>query len=121
MSLKQAFVTVRDNYVINQVKRAKLPEFGESQIKRYRVTFAGRVQHVGFRLEVCELAERLQLTGYCRNLDNGNVLAEIQGPENKIQYLIDFIESLKRIKITDKTLEEMKVVAGERGFVRADG
>ena len=118
MSLKSIFVTVRDNYVIHQAQRAKLPEFAQDVVKRYRMTFAGRVQHVGFRLEVCELAKRLGLTGYCRNLENGEVLAEVQGPENKIRFLISFMESLVRIKITDKTLVELEVDAEEKEFVK---
>ena len=61
MGLKKAFVTVRDNYVINQVKKQKLPVFDEDQTKRYKIMFSGRVQHVGFRLEVCELAKRLAI------------------------------------------------------------
>ena len=106
MSLKVFFVTVRDKCVINQVQKIKLPKFAESEIVRYRILFSGRVQHVGFRLEVSELAKRLDLTGFCENLENGDVMAEFQGPKNKIKYLVQFMESLKRIKITDKNIEE---------------
>ena len=88
-------------------------------MKQYRVLFAGRVQKVGFRLEVCELAARLELTGFCQNLENGKVLAEFQGPENKIFYLISFMESLKRIKITQKSVKQMKVVNDETEFRKA--
>lgn len=116
MGLKKAFVTVRDNYVINQVKKQKLPVFDEDQTKRYKIIFSGRVQHVGFRLEVCELAKRLALTGYCQNMENGDVLAEVQGPENKIRHLVSFMESLKRIKIKDKVMEELAVKAQETVF-----
>lgn len=87
MSLKEKFVTIRDNYVIGQVKRIRLPEFEQDSIHRYRVVFSGRVQKVGFRLEVCELAKRLDLTGFCKNLENGDVLAELQGNGNKIQLI----------------------------------
>lgn len=64
MSLKKKIVQIRDNYARNQVKRAKLPEFPPESIRRCRITFSGRVQKVGFRLEVCELAKRLELTGF---------------------------------------------------------
>ena len=116
MGLKKAFVTVRDNYVINQVKKQKLPVFDEDQTKRYKIMFSGRVQHVGFRLEVCELAKRLALTGYCQNMENGDVLAEFQGMENKIQFLITFMESLKRIRIRRKEIKRMELVTAETGF-----
>lgn len=109
MPLIQKLKSIRDNYVISQVKRAKLPEFNVGNIRRYRITFSGRVQNVGFRLEVSELAKRLGLTGFCRNLENGDVLAELQGEDEKIQYLITFMESLKRIKIKNKIVEEVEV------------
>lgn len=116
MSLKEKFVQVRDNYVINQVQRLQLPEFEADEVRRYRVTFSGRVQKVGFRLEVCELAGKLGLTGFCKNLENGDVLAELQGSENKVKYLIAFMESLKRIKIKNKVIEELEVDAEEMEF-----
>ncbi|MBR5485283.1 MAG: acylphosphatase [Oscillospiraceae bacterium] len=116
MSLKNLFVKIRDGYVIKQVHCAKLPDFTCSPIRRYQVVFSGRVQKVGFRLEVCELAKRLNLTGFCRNLENGDVLAELQGPENKIVYLIAFMESLVRIKVTNRTIKILEVNTGETGF-----
>lgn len=116
MSIKKKIVQIRDAYVINQVRRAKLPNFRPGNVRRYRVTFSGRVQNVGFRLEVCELAKRLELTGFCQNLENGDVLAELQGPESKIQYLISFMESLKRIKIKNKVMEELEVLSAEKEF-----
>ena len=85
---------------------------------RWHVIFSGRVQHVGFRLEVCELARRLELTGWCRNLENGDVLAEFQGPTERIDFLISFMESLKRIKIREKSMEELELISGESGFTK---
>ncbi len=117
MSLKKKFVTIRDNYVINQVQKLKLPEFHSDEIKRYRIIFKGRVQHVGFRLEVSELAKKLGLTGFCKNLENGDVLAEIQGADNKIQFLISFMESLRRIKIRDKVITQLDTMGEENAFL----
>ena len=118
MSLKKTFITIRDNYVINQANNATLPDFKDTEIKRYQVIFKGRVQHVGFRLEVCELAKRLELTGFCENLENGDVLAQLQGPEDKINFLMHFMESLKRIKIPEKQVEFLSVVENEKEFVK---
>ena len=118
MSIKDKLKRFRDNYVIKQVQKATFPHFETDAIKRYRVVFSGRVQKVGFRLEVLELAKRLELTGYCKNLENGQVLAEIQGPSNKIDYLIFFMENLKRIKIKDKTIEELEINGMEKEFLK---
>lgn len=116
--MKEKLKKIRDNYVINQVQKVKLPVFEMVGIKRYRVIFSGRVQKVGFRLEVCELAKKLELTGFCKNLNNGDVLAEFQGSENKIRYLISFMESLKRIKINNKVIEELEPDQKEKEFFR---
>ena len=118
MSLKAKFVKIRDNYVIKQVGKIKLPAFETDTIRRYRITFSGRVQKVGFRLEVCELAKKLELTGFCKNLENGDVMAELQGPENKINYLVSFMDSLIRIKIRNKEIEELEIDSEEKEFVK---
>lgn len=90
---------IRDHYVIHQVEKAKLPDFEEDRFVRRRITFHGRVQHIGFRLELEQMAARLELTGWVKNLENGDVQAEIQGFESRIRYLLKFMYSLKRIKI----------------------
>lgn len=118
MKAKALLKKIRDQYVICQVNRIKIPNMKDENIHRYRVIFYGRVQKVGFRLEVCELAKRLQLTGFCRNLEDGSVLAEIQGPDDKIKYLISYLGTLKRIKITKKEMEELTIDKKEISFVK---
>ena len=103
----------RNNYVINQVHRQKLPIFTESEIKRYQIHFKGRVQKVGFRLEVCEMSKRLGVVGYCRNMEDGSVIAELQGEVSKIDYLLNFMKSLKRIKIVEMKKEEITLRSDE--------
>ena len=93
------FKKFRDDYVIHQVEKAKLPDFEDDYFVRRRITFSGRVQHVGFRLELERMATRLGLTGWVKNLENGDVQAEIQGYESRIRFLLKFMRSLKRIKI----------------------
>ena len=118
MSLKQALKNLRDNYVRKQAQNAVFPAFPPAPVCRLRIRFSGRVQNVGFRLETCELAKRLGLTGFCQNLENGDVLAELQGPENRIHFLISFMESLKRIKIEHKEISVRDVVPGETDFLQ---
>ena len=118
MSLKQKLKTIRDNYVRKQAQTAVFPAFSSEKLCRLRVIFSGRVQKVGFRLETYELAKRLGLTGFCRNLENGDVLAELQGPEDKIRFLISFMESLKRIKIEHKEITELELNHSESEFLQ---
>ena len=116
MSIKTQFKQMRDNYVIRQVQNAVVPEFQDGPIIRRRIRFSGRVQKVGFRLEVCQLAGRLGLTGWCMNLEDGDVLAEFQGTAERIDFLVSFMESLKRIRIRDKKVEALDVCLGETDF-----
>ena len=118
MSLKEKFKKIRDDYVIHQVEAVEIPDFPDGEICRRRVRFSGRVQKVGFRLEVTELSVRLGLTGWCENLPNGDVLAEFQGTAERIEFLISFMESLKRIRIREKTVEEIAVILNEVGFAK---
>ena len=106
----------RDNYVIRQVERAKLPDFEEDRFVRRHINFSGRVQHVGFRLELAQMANRLGLTGWVKNQENGDVLAEIQGYESRIRYLLKFMCSLKRIKIKKIENKPHSVQPEEKAF-----
>ena len=116
MSIKSWIEKVQNDYVINQANKVSLPQFETDKIVRYHFIFSGRVQKVGFRIEVIELAKRLELTGWVNNLPNGDVEAELQGPKNKIDFLVSFMESLIRIKITAKKEREIEVIEDEKEF-----
>jgi len=51
---------------------------------RYWIECEGTVQGVGFRYFVYQNAQRLGLTGFVRNLDNGRVEIEVQGEERDL-------------------------------------
>ena len=110
------FKKFRDDYVIHQVEKAKLPYFEDDYFMRRRVTFHGRVQHVGFRLELEQMATRLGLTGWVKNLEDGGVQAEIQGYESRIRYLLKFMKNLKRIKIETMENKPCSPKQNEEGF-----
>lgn len=116
MSIKEWIKKVKNSYVIHQAQNAKLPQFAPDDMVRQHYIFKGRVQKVGFRIEVIELAKRLGLTGWVNNLPNGDVEAELQGPKNKIDFLVAFMESLKRIKITSKEVNEIPLEEEEKKF-----
>jgi acylphosphatase len=48
----------------------------------------GRVQGVGYRMFVLSAAQSLGLTGYVRNLDDGNVEVLAAGPKTKVDDLL---------------------------------
>jgi acylphosphatase len=106
-----------DIYVINKVKHIRLPYFEQSSVVRKRLVFSGRIQKVKFRLEIHELAKRLNLTGWVKNRDDKKVECEIQGESEKINFLIRHLKSLKRASVEDVEMNEMKVLDGEIDFV----
>lgn len=69
--------------------RSKTPRAGE---KRLHAVVSGRVQGVGFRYFVQREATRLKLTGWVRNLAEGNVEVMAQGPA---QALDDLLKKLR--------------------------
>ena len=117
MNIKEKFKIIRDNYIINQVERVVLPDFEHSKTIRKNLVFKGRVQKVGFRLEVSLLANKLGLTGWVKNTPKGEVEVEIQGEEDKIDFLIQFMKSLKRIKIVQVREQIMEKVYTEDEFI----
>ena len=103
-------------YAADQPVRTDIPDFKPDQLCRWQIIFSGRVQGVGFRMEARELALKLGLTGFCENLPDGNVLAEFQGPENRILFLIAFMESLPRIMIVEKVMIQIPILENDSRF-----
>ncbi len=55
-----------------------------------KILVSGRVQGVFFRATALDVARRLSLTGYVRNLPNGDVEIVAEGDEGALKGLIDW-------------------------------
>lgn len=55
---------------------------------RRHFILSGRVQGVGFRWRASQIGEMLGLTGWVRNLEDGSVEMEAEGPEEDIDRLL---------------------------------
>ena len=77
---------------------------------RKHIIFSGRVQGVGFRYTSCYLARPLGLTGWVKNLWNGDVEMEVQGDPAAIGRLIQGLESGHFIRIEHMEVEEIPVI-----------
>ncbi len=79
-------------------------------MKRYRLVAKGRVQGVGFRYFVQATAIKRGLLGWVRNLNDGNVEMELQGPDGFIE---DFYKVIKKgnffSKVEELEMEEIEV------------
>ena len=50
----------------------------------------GKVQNVGFRYYTRKMAQSLNLNGFVKNLVDGSVYAEAEGPQEDIEAFIDY-------------------------------
>jgi acylphosphatase len=57
-------------------------------VARLRLTVRGKVQGVGFRWFVREVARRSSLSGWVRNLEDGGVEIEAAGTQEALDHLI---------------------------------
>lgn len=57
-----------------------------------QIFYTGRVQGVGFRFSVKQLAKGFEVTGWVRNLPDGRVELQAMGEEEEIE---EFIQEIK--------------------------
>lgn len=77
---------------------------------RAKIIVKGRVQKVGFRSFVKELAEMLDLKGIVENLPDGNVKVLCEGDKGDIK---DLIKEIKQNPPSLSSIEEVKVEYSE--------
>ncbi len=58
-------------------------------MQRQTCYFSGRVQGVGFRYTVQNLALQYNVRGYVRNMADGRVELVMEGPEGEMKSLVD--------------------------------
>ena len=59
-------------------------------MKRAHVRVQGSVQGVFFRVETRDRAQSLGVSGWVRNLHDGTVEAVFEGPEERVESMIDW-------------------------------
>ena len=84
---------------------------------RHGGRFMGRVQGVGFRGFAIMNAQRRNITGSVKNLENGMVEMYVQGEEDKIDEFLAEIEKGNRfIRVDNISVKPSQVVEGEKRF-----
>ena len=78
----------------------------------YHLTITGRVQGVGFRWNVYQLAQQARIEGNVMNKNDGSVYCELQGPIEIVKQLISKIKAgptpyarINKVKITKGSLQ----------------
>jgi acylphosphatase len=61
--------------------------------QRWRISFTGRVQGVGFRYRTQLIAKGLPITGWVANLPNGSVLVVVEGQDSDLREFLEGIQT----------------------------
>ncbi len=77
-------------------------------MKRIIINVYGLVQGVFFRYTTRKVARRLGLTGYVKNMPDDSVYIEAEGPEDKLNELLDFAKKGPKHAQVEKTDYEFK-------------
>ena len=88
-----------------------------SEIVRYRMSFTGRVQGVGFRYTATNIANKLRLVGFVKNEYDGSVTVEVQGQEEVIDMFLQSINSGRFINVESIEKERIPVEEDDRSFI----
>ena len=54
----------------------------------FNLKITGRVQGVGYRAFASRVARNLNLTGYVKNLPDGSVYVEVEGPRELVDHMV---------------------------------
>lgn len=77
----------------------------------------GKIQGVGFRFFNKMNCSTLGLTGFAKNLDNGDVLVEVQGDLEKISKLINILYKGNGFcKVSSIEETDMELITNEKKF-----
>ena len=69
------------------------PSHGPGAVaNRQTCHFSGRVQGVGFRYTVKNIAMRYNVRGYVRNLPDGRVELVMEGPDQEMNEIVDSVK-----------------------------
>ena len=75
-------------------------------MQRLRVIFKGRVQGVGFRYSALRASQSFAVTGFVKNLDNGDVELVAEGDSDTIAQFIEEIERIQSGHIVDRLIDK---------------
>jgi acylphosphatase len=82
-----------------------------------RVVYEGRVQGVGFRFSVKDVARGYEVAGWVKNLIDGRVQLEVQGERGEVDAFLEAVrQSHLCALISRQTIQEVPKLEGVKGF-----
>ena len=89
--------------------------------RRIHVLLAGRVQGVFFRRSAAEAAARLGVSGWVKNLPDGRVELEAEGPPEAVETFLTFCRRGPERARVEEVLVVDRPARGDVGFQVEDG
>lgn len=86
-------------------------------MKRVRITISGEVQGVFYRKSAQEKASELGLSGWVKNLGNGQLLAEAEGEPAKVEQFITWCYRGPDAAVVTGVDTQNVPTEGESGFI----
>jgi acylphosphatase len=87
------------------------------QLVAAEIFVSGMVQGVGYRFFMQRVAEELKLSGWVRNLPDGRVQAEVEGPRVRVEELLARLRVGPRLSSVTDVAVTWKTASGTaRGF-----
>jgi acylphosphatase len=84
-----------------------------TQTMRLEAVVKGRVQGVGFRYHVLQLAREMGITGYVRNLWDGSVEVVAEGDKVKLDRLLAYLQVGPRSAWVREVTTNWQAASGE--------
>ena len=84
--------------------------------QRYSIKITGRVQGVGFRYTTLSEARRIGLTGFVRNMPDGSVYIEAEGPVETLNSFVAWCRKGPGISFVDSLTANPIPPTGDTGF-----
>ena len=81
--------------------------------QRITVRYEGRVQGVGFRFTVVNLAQELDVTGWVKNEFDGSVSMVAEGPEDQLMALLQAVKNSHLDRYITNELVRRSAATGE--------
>ena len=85
-------------------------------MKRVRITINGKVRGVFYRKSAQSRATALGLAGWVKNLEDGRVVAEVQGEPYGVEQFVDWCRSGPEHARVTEVDTEIVPVRNEKGF-----
>ena len=90
-----------------------------TEVYQASVFYSGRVQGVGFRYQVLQVAKQFEVSGFVRNLSDGRVQLEAEGQETEVKAFVEEVRDQLSVFIRQVESSAARREPRFKGFIIA--